>query len=250
MSRSAAGTERARPTATSTKAVRLIHAAALAAVLVPLGSVAVETATITCTSPAGGSSGAGCSGLGGYTASGSGIQSNTWKFFDDGVLKYTLQIAGDPTSNFSLDAIDFVTTQNFLDDTGALANFPTAVCIPTFDAGQCGLFRVFEVGGTASWVNGYVLTITWFTNSDPLSNPTSGRNTILQAHGSSSVFGNELANIIFDPNPTPTDPGISGRGDDFSTFGAFNVPEPGSLALLGMGVAGLLHRVRRRKSNR
>ena len=246
MSNSSAGLE-SRTRVVPTKAVRLIHAAALAAVLVPLGSVAVETSIISCTSTASGSSG-GCSGLGGYSASGSGIQSNTWKFFDDGTLKYTLEIFGDPTSNFSLDATDFVTTQNSLDDSGALANFPNAVCIPTFDAGRCGLFRV-EVSGTASWVDGYVLSITWFTNSDPLSNPTSGRNTILQAHGSSSVFGNELANIIFDPNPTPTDPGISGRGDDFSTFGAFNVPEPGSLALLGMGIAGVLHRVRRRKPN-
>ena len=79
--------------------------------------------------------------MGGYSASGSGIQSNTWKFFDDGTLKYTLEIFGDPTSNFSLDATDFVTTQNSLDDSGALANFPNAVCIPTFDAGRCGLFH-------------------------------------------------------------------------------------------------------------
>ena len=62
MSNSSAGSE-SRTRVAPTKAVRLIHAAALAAVLVPLGSVAVETSVITCTSTAGGSSGAGCSGL-------------------------------------------------------------------------------------------------------------------------------------------------------------------------------------------
>jgi hypothetical protein len=237
---------------TSSKAVRLIHAAALAAVLVPLGSVAVETSTITCISTAsGGGEFGGCSGTGGYTP-GSGTQSNTWKFFNDGLLKYTLEISGVPTSPFELEASDFLTTQGSLEEGGALQNFPGAVCIPTFDEGQCGLFRVFVADGTATWLDGYILTITWFANDDPISQPpNNGSNTILQAHGSSGVFTNPLLNVLYDPAPTPTDPAIGGRGDDFSDFGAFtNVPEPTSVTLLGIGIASLLHRARRRKPNR
>ena len=76
------------PRVKASPAKKLIQAAALAAVLVPLGSVAVETATINCISD-----GSGCTGT--YTAGG-GPQSNTWKFFSanepGATLFYTLEI--------------------------------------------------------------------------------------------------------------------------------------------------------------
>jgi hypothetical protein len=229
---------------------KLLQAAALAALLVPLGTVAVETAIINCTSQGSGF----CSGS---YSSGAGNQNNVWKFFQDtsdpSTLLYSFEIGGTPTSSFTLDVRDFVTTQAFLVASGALVNFPTAVCIPTYDATQCGLFDVFG-GQNASWQNSvYDLTITWFTNSNPLSQPPNdGFNTILQAKDANggTVFGNTLTNISYDPAPTPTDPAIGGKGDTFSRFGAFrivSVPEPSTLLLVTLGMAAGLSRSRSKK---
>ena len=125
-------------------AKKLIQAAALAAVLVPLGTVAVETATINCISD-----GSGCTGT--YTLGG-GPQSNTWKFFSanepGATLFYTLEISGTPTADFSLNVEDFITTQEALEGSGAMENFPGLTCIPTFDGVQCGLFDVSNFDGT------------------------------------------------------------------------------------------------------
>jgi hypothetical protein len=244
--------DRGRDRAGTSPAVKLLHAAALAAALVPLGTVVSEGATITCvTSAASG----GCSASGSYSPS--GPTSNTWKFFADFNLTdliYTFEISGTPTATFDLDVRDVVTTQGALesDESNPLGAFPGFTCIPTFDEGQCGLFDVFG-GEAAEWADGYVVTITWFTNPDPLSQPPDdGRNVILHAPDASGgiVFTEVLEDIAYDPEPSPTDPGISGRGDSFSRFGAFrqtSVPEPSSLLLLGVGALGAFARRRWRR---
>ncbi|CAN5886835.1 hypothetical protein BH18ACI5_BH18ACI5_28370 [soil metagenome] len=240
-----------------------MQAAALASLLVPLGTVAVETAQINCVTSQ--TSGGFCQGSGVYSPGSGGSNSNTWKFFDsfNGTtytdLIYTVDITGTPTSTFSLNVRDFVTTQGSLGP--ALVNFPDAQCIPTFDAGQCGLFDVTQPFGPATWETtgptpGYFFTINWFFNPDDLLSrpPDDGLNYILQAKNATggTIFTNQLVDTEYDPFPSPTDPALGGRGDSFSRFGAFRttsdpvpVPEPGTMLLVGTGLATALHRRRR-----
>ena len=235
----------------TTIARKLIQAAALAAVLVPLGTVAAGAAPINCVTT--GNEGSGfCEADGNYIG-GEGEQSNTWKFFADGNFEhliYTLDITGVPTSTFTLGVRDFVTSQNALLDGTALSNFPNDVCLPTFSEGRCGLFDVSLIDGEVEWElpDGYYMTITWFTNEDPLSQPPDdGQNRILRAPDFFQ-FTEALGDTTYDPAPTPTDPALGGRGDSFSRFGAFRtIPEPATLLLFGAGIATALYRTRRRK---
>jgi hypothetical protein len=247
-------------------AKKLIHAAALAAALVPLGAVVVDGATISCvTSEVSGGSG-GCFGdTGIYTGtSGSVEQSNIWKFFTDETLTtflYAFEIRGIPRDDFELTVRDVVLTQGDLLENGDLVNFPNTICIPTFSEGQCGMFDVFTAVGIPTWEDdaddsepdGYYATIIWFANTDPLSQPDGRDNFILQAKNASggTIFTNQLIETLYDPDPgfDPDDPALGGRGDSFSRFGGFTAaPEPSTLLLLGSGVVTALYRRRRRSS--
>lgn len=239
--------------ATAAMGRRLARAAVLTALLLPLGAVTSDAATIACVTSfnAGGT----CSGTGsaGTATFSPESGSNTWKFFrdfDQTTLAYTLEITGLPTSTFDLKVNDFVFLQSNLAQVADMSLFPGTICLPIFsgnDGGFCARFDVSVVAGTANWVDGYYMEMRWFVNSDPDSQPPNdGNNHILQAPNR-FLYTNTLADPFYDPQPVPNDPALGGKGDNFSGFLAVRtiVPEPSVLVLLGTGVAAALCRRRR-----
>lgn len=155
------------------------------------------------------------------------------------------------------------------------ANFPGYVCVPIF-AGSCVEFIMTpvlddeEVGWAQEGprgpgaIQGYTMTISWFAATDPPFNDPS----ILKYDGS-SPDGSYDRNITVpgsyfngDPPPFPPgtceiciefaksgdDPGIGGRDIAFSVNTvAQQVPEPATLALMGLGLGAVAYVSRRRR---
>jgi hypothetical protein len=240
-------------------AKKFIHAAALAAALVPLGAVVVDAAVISCvTSEVSGGSG-GCFGVTGSYTSGGGEDTNTWKFFTDASLTtliYTLEIKGDPANDFSLDVDDrqvpFLNLESFN------IAFPDAECIPMADETTCVIFDVFE-DGEANWLDGYYLEMRWFAPDDSVMKPPDdGLNHIFKSEDG-FLFNDVLAPVCpgeglgtncYNPDVDPIDPALGGRGDSFTSFlggRSSSVPEPATLSLIGMGIGAALYKRRRNR---
>jgi hypothetical protein len=260
----------------SSKAAKLVQAAALAAVLVPLGSVTAEASTCTFNfsgSPSCGIVGAGADGFGFF-----GFVDPTYKValaFDEVIGQFDVTItATELTEAEALAKMSAfpgfrpVPIGNNLE--APFIDFNVSAPAPCTTDAECG------APGTNTWrsdndpgtrgpgvPSGYELRVYWLADTDSLYPDPH----LLHATGASELYDIDIT----DPNfPYTTivpcevfdacestgfaafvDPAAGGRDDMFTTFGlgdATNaVPEPASLLLLGSGIGGWLYRRRRQK---
>ncbi len=234
----------------SSTAKKLIQAAALAAVLVPLGSVMVETSTISCGF---GLSGAGSCTSGG-TRSGNAATFDFHAFGADYLL--SLDFAAIDHS-FNLSVEDSLTDQGTLDGSGRLAAFPGHTCIPIADGTKKCVEFIFgngaggpppEPGG--GWHGLYDFGIFWDVDTNAGFPGTAGRIHVLHNSGVDGAPFNEdfCARFGCTYHPGGVDPGVDGSGDGFhSLLVTTAVPEPGSILLVATGVGALYNRRRRRR---
>ncbi|GAA5021125.1 hypothetical protein GCM10025794_07940 [Massilia kyonggiensis] len=141
-------------------------------------------------------------------------------------------ITKDDGGRFSLRSIDF----GFVAPTGGLANF---------SYGQLLLTGTFANGDTL----GYALN---FPGTDSSGNPLFGSATLPTAFGYSELTSLTIRACLFDGAggctvaPDISDPSIYQAQFAIDNLGLAEVPEPGSLALIGLGMGAFL--ARRRKS--
>jgi len=181
-------------------------------------------------------------------------------FFDDATLlpssvgannAICIQIAS-IDQPFSLDvSAKEVTELQFAQEAGA---FSGSGCVADLSNGDCVEYTV-KPEGTGHYMPPIRITVAWLLDTNSIA-PSP---LLIQAEGN-DPFSSELRDQMYFPNSTDGihfcqdrddgecdgDPGDSGTTDSFSRFAILNpVPEPGTLLLVGSGVAGAFWRRRR-----
>jgi len=238
----------------SSTAGKIVRAAALAAVLVPLGTVAIEATTIF---------GPGTANFCGPSASGCVAEdTNAWLFGD---FTFTLFFDLEPFANFNVNvAINEYTAAEM-----ALRPLPAGFeCIPLdlgYPTPQCWEINVLPDELMAGNWNFWQGTIKWLNDTaadfpDPrFFHFFDGAYTDVTVAtddpvGATPPGGNPTCYPYCFFAPTIGDPSISGTDADFSQVIAgglrqpSEVPEPASLVLVGTGIAGYFYR--RKRSSR
>lgn len=226
----------------STK-VRLVQAAALAAVLVPLGTVAVESSTISC-SFYGGSGG----------CAGSGANQRVFDFRPLGSGYKVVLEFDNIHGQFDVSIEDILTSQSALSSGGRLENFPTHTCVTIHEFTDCVDFHVSAPApSSTTWTGFFNLFIFWDADTNALFPNGTGAIRMLHNLGSTSgdAFDTDITiqGSYFPGSPTVADPGIGGRDNNFQSFIVTHdpIPEPATLLLVGSGIGALLYNRRRRR---
>jgi len=233
----------------SSTSVKLIQAAALAAALVPLGSVAIEGSSITC------GFGTGSGGYGGsYCNGGSSSATPTTSRFDFGDYFLELMFTLTPGASFDVTVNTTEMDQTAFEAKAGL--FPGYTCLALTAGGPCVDFEVAPSGTVGTDWTHYELEIHWNKIVGQELDPT--RMTILHDIGTTGTrdYDDDMClggtTLLHDACVINPDPGIRSGDTDFRSFIAAErpvVPEPSTLALLGIGMSGLALRRRRRKAD-